>query len=171
MWHVQEAYRLGMVNKQFADMRHIGNITIRVNAKNNKIPHPNPICYFSNGDDTGGLWSLSTIGLCAERWENELLAKEESFECLVKNMPTKKEKIDPKKSIDAIDKELRKGIREGYEIALVLEPMETFLILEEDADISNIYMTPGQSDKNRDFLNAGNFNDNLMREVRSKHEF
>jgi hypothetical protein len=53
VWHVQEAYRLGMVNKGFTDMRHIGSITIRVNAKNNKIPPPRPICYFSNGDDTG----------------------------------------------------------------------------------------------------------------------
>jgi hypothetical protein len=52
-WHVQETYRLGMVNKGFIIIRKFGSITIRVNSKNNKIPPPRPICYFSNGDDTG----------------------------------------------------------------------------------------------------------------------
>jgi hypothetical protein len=48
-WHVQEAYRLGMVNKGFTALRQHGSITIRVNAKNNKIPPPKPIFYYSNG--------------------------------------------------------------------------------------------------------------------------
>lgn len=38
------------VNKGFTVMREFGSITIRVNAKNSKIPSPIPICYFSNGD-------------------------------------------------------------------------------------------------------------------------
>jgi hypothetical protein len=48
-WHVQEAYRLGMVNKGFVIIRKFGSITIRVNSKNDKIPPPMPIAYFSNG--------------------------------------------------------------------------------------------------------------------------
>ena len=52
-WHVQEAYRQGMVNKGFTALREFGSITIRVNAKNNKIPPPKPLDYFHNGDSTG----------------------------------------------------------------------------------------------------------------------
>jgi hypothetical protein len=52
-WHVQEAYRLGMVNKGFTALRKFGSITIRVNSKNNKIPPPKPIYYFRNGDNRG----------------------------------------------------------------------------------------------------------------------
>lgn len=52
-WHVQEAYRQGIVNKGFTALRKFGSITIRVNAKNNKIPPPKPLYYFPNGDDKG----------------------------------------------------------------------------------------------------------------------
>jgi len=52
-WHIQEAYRLGMVNKGFTALRQFGSITIRVNSKNDKIPPPKPIYYFRNGDRTG----------------------------------------------------------------------------------------------------------------------
>lgn len=52
-WHVQEAYRLGIVNKSFTALRQFGSITIRVNSKNDKIPPPKPIFYFRNGDNRG----------------------------------------------------------------------------------------------------------------------
>ena len=52
-WHVQEAHRQGMVNKGFTALRQFGFITIRVNAKNNKIPPPKPVYYFRNGDNRG----------------------------------------------------------------------------------------------------------------------
>ncbi len=48
-WHVQEAYRLGIVNKGFVIIRKFGSITIRVNSKNDKIPPPMPLTYFQNG--------------------------------------------------------------------------------------------------------------------------
>ena len=48
-WHVQEGYRLGIVNKGFVIIRKFGSITIRVNSKNDKIPPPMPISYFRNG--------------------------------------------------------------------------------------------------------------------------
>jgi hypothetical protein len=48
-WHIGECYRQGMVNKGFTALRKFGSITIRVNAKNDKIPPPMPISYFSNG--------------------------------------------------------------------------------------------------------------------------
>jgi hypothetical protein len=52
-WHVQEAYKLGIINKGFTALRKFGSITIRVNAKNNKIPPPKPLYYFRNGDNRG----------------------------------------------------------------------------------------------------------------------
>jgi len=52
-WHVQEAYRLGMVNRQFVIIRKFGSISIRVNSKNNKIPTAKPVYYFRNGDNRG----------------------------------------------------------------------------------------------------------------------
>jgi hypothetical protein len=63
-WLVGEAYRLGMVNKAFANIRQFGSITIRVNAKNNKIPPPRPIAYFDNGDDTGIIEFLDHWIMC-----------------------------------------------------------------------------------------------------------
>jgi len=48
-WHVQEAFCNKMVNKGFVIIRKFGSITIRINAKNNKIPPPMPISYFRNG--------------------------------------------------------------------------------------------------------------------------
>lgn len=56
-WHVGEAYRLGMVNEEFADVRQFGTVTIRVNAKNKEKPHPTIVAYFDNGDDTG-IWEF-----------------------------------------------------------------------------------------------------------------
>jgi hypothetical protein len=44
-WHIKEAYRLGMVKKNFLVMREIDLITIRVNAKNSEIPHPEVVYY------------------------------------------------------------------------------------------------------------------------------
>lgn len=52
-WHVQEAYRLGKVNQGFVIIRKFGSITIRITAKNNEIPPPEPIYYFPNGDNKG----------------------------------------------------------------------------------------------------------------------
>lgn len=52
-WHIREAYRLGMVKKDFTALRDFGFITIRVNAKNNKIPHPKIVYYFPKGDNRG----------------------------------------------------------------------------------------------------------------------
>jgi hypothetical protein len=63
-WHVQEAYRLKMVNKGFTALREFGSITIRVNAKNDKIPPPKPLFYFDNGDDTGIMEFLDHWIMC-----------------------------------------------------------------------------------------------------------
>jgi hypothetical protein len=52
------------VNKGFIIIRKFGSITIRVNSKNNKIPPPRPICYFSNGDDTGIMEFLGHWVMC-----------------------------------------------------------------------------------------------------------
>jgi hypothetical protein len=52
-WHIQEANRLGIINKGFAALRKFGSITIRVTAKNNTIPPPKSVCYFHNGDNGG----------------------------------------------------------------------------------------------------------------------
>ena len=52
-WHVQEAYRQGIVNKSFTALRKLGSITIKVNSKSNKIPPPKPLYYFRNGDRRG----------------------------------------------------------------------------------------------------------------------
>lgn len=48
-WHIDECFRLGMINRGFRKLRKFGFITIRVNAKNNKIPHPDVVRYVSNG--------------------------------------------------------------------------------------------------------------------------
>jgi hypothetical protein len=63
-WHVQNAYRLGMVNRGFLAMRYFGSITIRVNAKNKKAPRPTLIAYFDNGDDTGVMEFLDHWAMC-----------------------------------------------------------------------------------------------------------
>jgi hypothetical protein len=63
-WLVGEAYRLRMVNKSFANIRQVGSITIRVNAKNKTIPAPRPISYFDNGDDTGIMEFLDHWVMC-----------------------------------------------------------------------------------------------------------
>lgn len=65
-WHVQEAYRLGMVNRAFTALREFGYITIRVNAKNNKIPYPESLYFFQNGDDTGIVKFLEHWNICKD---------------------------------------------------------------------------------------------------------
>jgi hypothetical protein len=52
-WHIREAYCFGIVNKQFYEMRRLGNTTLRVSAKNSKKPQPRFVHYISNGDLTG----------------------------------------------------------------------------------------------------------------------
>lgn len=49
-WHIDECFRLGIINRGFHKLRKFGSITIRVNAKNDKIPPPAIVRYFSNGD-------------------------------------------------------------------------------------------------------------------------
>jgi len=66
-WHIQEAYRLGMVDEKFAEMRNYSNlITIRVNAKNKEKPPPEFVHYFHNGDDTGIIEFLRFWSICKE---------------------------------------------------------------------------------------------------------
>jgi hypothetical protein len=52
-WHVQEAYRLGMVDKKFREIRKFGSITIRVNPRTTRYPPPKPLYYFRKGDSRG----------------------------------------------------------------------------------------------------------------------
>jgi len=52
-WHVTEARRLGMIERSFLRLRKFGYITIRVNAKNDKIPCPKISYYYRHGDRTG----------------------------------------------------------------------------------------------------------------------
>jgi len=54
-WHVLEAFRLGMVDKGFVVIRKFQSITIRVSAKNNKVPYPKFVAYFDDGDSRIGL--------------------------------------------------------------------------------------------------------------------
>lgn len=63
-WHIDECKRSGMINRAFAKLRQFGSITIRVNAKNDKIPAPKPVSYFSNGDDTGVMAFLRHWVMC-----------------------------------------------------------------------------------------------------------
>jgi len=53
LFHVEQCLRLGIVNRQFANMRSLGAITIRVNAKNSRTPAPLPVFYYKNGDRRG----------------------------------------------------------------------------------------------------------------------
>ena len=64
MLHVKEAYRLGMVKKDFLALRQFGYITIRVNAKNDEKPYPKPIYYFRNGDSRGVMEFLRLWATC-----------------------------------------------------------------------------------------------------------
>ena len=64
MWHVQEAYRLGMVDKAFTALREFGYITIRVNAKNDEISAPKIVDYFRNGDNRGVMGFLRHWVMC-----------------------------------------------------------------------------------------------------------
>jgi len=70
-WHVKEIYRLGLVNKGFTALREFGSITIRVNAKNDKIPPPRPVFYFSNGDDTGVMEFIDYWVMCRKMGRSE----------------------------------------------------------------------------------------------------
>jgi len=42
-----------MVDKSFAKIREFRQTTIRVNAKNKNIPHPEFVSLFANGDNKG----------------------------------------------------------------------------------------------------------------------
>jgi len=70
-WHVQEAYKLGIVNKSFTALRQFGSITIRVNAKNDSIPFPKLVTYFDNGDDIGIMSFLRFWVNCRKLGKNE----------------------------------------------------------------------------------------------------
>jgi len=63
-WHIQEAYRLGMVDRKFLEMRKFHYITIRVNAKNLEKPAPKIVYYFHNGDSTGIIEFLTFWRMC-----------------------------------------------------------------------------------------------------------
>jgi len=65
-WHIAECYRLGMINKAFTALREFGSITIRVNAKNNRIPAPEIVYYFPNGDDKGVKGFLDHWKMCKD---------------------------------------------------------------------------------------------------------
>jgi len=65
-WHIQECYRLGMINKAFTALRKFGSITVRVNAKNNRMPAPEIFYYFPNGDDGGVRGFLNHWEMCKE---------------------------------------------------------------------------------------------------------
>lgn len=58
-WHVKEAYRLGIVNKDFLVMRNFEAITARYNAKNRDKPHPK-LVYFEDdrrsSESRFGIW-------------------------------------------------------------------------------------------------------------------
>jgi hypothetical protein len=53
IWHIREARRLGMIERSFLNLRKFGYITIRVNAKNDKIPAPKTVALYHLGDMTG----------------------------------------------------------------------------------------------------------------------
>jgi len=53
LWHLREACRLGFTNKRFVEANKYGNITLRLNAKNDKILHPTVLHYFDNGEKAG----------------------------------------------------------------------------------------------------------------------
>lgn len=70
-WHIKEAYKLGMVNKAFTALREFGSITIRVNAKNDKIPPPKIVHYFRNGERKGIMGFLRHYAMCRKLgWKN-----------------------------------------------------------------------------------------------------
>jgi len=47
--HIENAYREGIVNKYFREMRYLGVITERVNRKNNRINYPKIFKYINVG--------------------------------------------------------------------------------------------------------------------------
>lgn len=63
-WHIREAYRLGMVKRDFLALREFGSITIRVSAKNDEIPYPKIVSYFRNGDRKGVMRFLRHWVMC-----------------------------------------------------------------------------------------------------------
>jgi hypothetical protein len=65
-WHVNEANRLGIVDRKFTALREFGYITIRANAKNEDIPHLEIVHRFENGDDTGVKDYLDFWDMCKE---------------------------------------------------------------------------------------------------------
>lgn len=75
-WHVTEARRLGTVERSFTAIRKFGSVTIRTNAKNKKIPHPQILAYYRSGDWTGvkhylKLWVLEKhLGMAGDESGN-----------------------------------------------------------------------------------------------------
>lgn len=63
-WHIKEAYRLGIVKKDFLSMREIEKITERVNAKNNTTPHPEIVFYLKKNPDEGVKRFLRFWAIC-----------------------------------------------------------------------------------------------------------
>jgi hypothetical protein len=55
LWHIGQACEHGIVNEQFLEMRKLGRVGLRVNAKNFSKSYPKFDYYFSNGDNTGCL--------------------------------------------------------------------------------------------------------------------
>jgi hypothetical protein len=51
-WHINETRRLGIINRGFATLRNYGHIILRENSKNKKIPPPEVIKFYNNGDMT-----------------------------------------------------------------------------------------------------------------------
>ncbi len=73
-WHINETKKLGIINRSFAKLRDFGTITIRVNSKNEKIPPPEIIRFYNNGDMTGIVAYIKHKNTCeglGESWLQE----------------------------------------------------------------------------------------------------
>lgn len=66
LWHIKESRRLGMIERSFLNLRKFGYITIRVNAKNDKIPPPEVVALYHLGDITGIVAFLEFRKLCRD---------------------------------------------------------------------------------------------------------
>jgi hypothetical protein len=63
-WHVEEAFKLGIVDKAFLYVRYFGSTTIRTSAKNKETPRPRIVAFRDSGDIRGvirylRMWSIS----------------------------------------------------------------------------------------------------------------
>ena len=66
LWHIKECRRLGMIERSFLNLRKFGYITIRVNAKNAKIPPPKVVAHYRLGDNTGVVLFLKFRKSCKD---------------------------------------------------------------------------------------------------------